>query len=471
MSLRVAERNSALRAVRQYRSEIAEIREGAPPTSAQFTVHALVAFIVGIVLICFVARTDRTVSSLDGVIVPKEPPIVVQAFDAGVIRSIDVKAGEHVTKGQLLGTLDPTFMQSTVDQYKAQVFGLTAQVLRDEAEISQKPLEFPAITDADFARYGQINRALYDQQVANYHAQVASYDEQIALTKATIFKYETDQARYKERVDIQNQIEGMYTTLDRHGTGSLLNSLNSSAARIDAARNMEFDKNSAEESTHQLAVQQANREAYVQQFLSTASQDLATAKVNLETAKAELDAAQKHRDLVRFIAPEDAQVISIANLSVGSILQAGNAMFTLSPLSVPLEVEIKLSPAVVGFIRVGDPVEISIDTFKSMEHGHVDGVVRWISEDIVDPNRPQATNNGAAPAGVVIGEDGKGMPTYAYYTARVAIGKVDLHGMPSTFRFNPGMTLGANIKVGTHSIAAVLMGAITRGTTESMREP
>jgi hemolysin D len=471
VSLRVAEKKDDLRVVRQYRSEIAEIRESAPPRSAQFTVHALAAFLVGILVVCAFGRTDRVVESIDGVIVPKESPIVVQAYDPGVIRSIDVKAGEKVSKGQLLATLDPTFTQSLVDQYRAQVHGLTTQIARDEAEIAQKPLVFPPVSDPDFTHYADINRALYNQQMANFNAQLASFDQQIALTRATVAKLQADQARLKERVDIQSQIEGMYSTLEKHGTGSLLNSLNASATRIDAARTMEYDENSVKENEHQLAVLQANREAFLQQFLSTASQDLATAKVNLDTAQAQLDSAQKRRELVRFAAPEDAQVLSVANVSVGSILQAGNALFTLTPLSVPLEVEIKLSPATVGFVRVGDPVEIGIDTFNATEHGVVEGVVRWISEDIVDPNHPLATNNGATPAGVVLSQSGQGNLTNAYYTARVTIGKIDLHGMPPTFRFTPGMTLHADIKVGTHSIADYLLGAISRGTTESMREP
>ncbi len=472
MSLRISEKKSALRIVKQYQSEVAEIREAPPPVTAQLTIYALVAFVVGVVLICAFGRTDRVVTSLDGQIVPKESPIVVQAFDPGVIRSIDVGPGERVTKGQLLATLDPTFTQTAVDQYRSQVNAATAQIARDEAEVQQKPLEFPVLADPGFDHYAQINRSLYDQQMANFRAQLASYDQQIALTKTTIFKFQNDQARFKERVEIQDQIEGMYSTLEKHGTGSLLNSLTSSDTRIDTSRSMEFDKNSAEENTHQLQVLQANREAYLQQFLVTASQDLATGKTNLDQAQAQLTGALKHRELVRFVAPEDAQVMSIASLSVGSVLDAGRALMTLTPVSVPLEVEVKLRPATIGYIRVGDPVTLKIDAFEFTEHGTVQGVVRWISEDIVDPNRPDpTTTTGVQPAGVVLSSSGAGSQTLAYYKARIEIQKSDLRAMPAVFHFSPGMTLAADIKVGTRSVGGFLFGYVSGNLSEVLRDP
>jgi HlyD family secretion protein len=469
VSLKIADSRQALRSVREYQSEIAEIRESRGPVSAQYTLHAIAAMVVGITLVIAFAQTDRVVVSMDGKIVTQEKQTVVQSFDTGVIKSIDVKPGQNVVKGQLLATLDPTFSQAAVDQLRTQVDSLKAQIARDEAEIALKPLVFPTIADPDFEHYVQINTDLYNQQMANYRAQLASFDQQIELTKATIFKFSSDESRYKERVDIQHQIEGMYSTLEQHGTGSLLNSLTASDTRTETARIMEFDKNSVQENQHQLAVLQANREAFLQQFLVTASQELATAKTTLDGAIAQFVSASRHRELVRFTASEDSQVASIANLSVGSVLNPGNTLLTLTPLRVPLEAEIALSPRDIGFVRVGDPVTLKVDAFAFQEHGTVDGTVRWISEDIVDPNQPSPTSNGgAAPANVVTST---GAPLNGHYMARVSIGKINLIGTPAVFRFTPGMTLEANIKVGTHSLGQYVIGGLTRGIGDAMREP
>ena len=471
MSLKIVESRQALQSVRQYQSEIAEIREAPGPRSSQYTIHALSAMVVGFLIVITFAQTDRVVASIDGKIVTQEAATVIQAFDTGVIKSIDVKSGQHVVKGQLLGTLDPTFSQAAVDQLRTQVDALDAQIARDEAEIGLKPLIFQETSDQDFAHYAKINTDLYNQQMANYRAQVASFDQKIELTKATILKYSNDQSRYQERVDLQHQIEGMYSTLQQHGTGSLLNSLTSSDTRVDTARIMEFDKNSVEENGHALASLQADKDAFVQQFLVTASQDLATARTTLDGAVAQLASASRHHELVRFTAEEDSEVLNIAALSVGSILPAGGTLFTLTPLRVPIEVEAKISPRDIGFIRVGDPVTMKIDAFQFAEHGTVEGTVRWISEDMIDPNTPAPSIGTASPSTVVLSQGSMGAPIFGYYRARITIGKANLRGTPSEFRFLPGMTLEADIKVGTHSVANYILGGAMQGLGNAMREP
>ena len=42
---------------------------------------------------------------------------------------------------------------------------------------------------------------------------------------------------------------------------------------------------------------------------------------------------------------------------------------------------------------------------------------------------------------------------------------------PPNFRLIPGMTLTADIKVGTRSVAMYLLGGLMRGVNEAMREP
>ena len=172
-----------------------------------------------------------------------------------------------------------------------------------------------------------------------------------------------------------------------HGTGSQLNRLESSDARIDTARNMEFDQNSVTENEHALASLQADREAAVQLFLTTASQDLATAQTNLGQAQAQLDGATRHKDLVRITADQDSYVLSVAKLSVGSVLKEGDTLMTLTPVSVPIVAEVKLSPRDVGFVRKGDCVTLKIDAYNYQEYGTAEGTVLWISEAGFSPEQ------------------------------------------------------------------------------------
>jgi HlyD family secretion protein len=429
---------------------VSSVTEVAVPTSAKITIPVLLAMIFAMALVLGTFRVDRVVSSVSGAMVTKESPTVFQALDPSIIRSINVKVGQHVEKGQLLATLDPTFAAAAVNQLKAQIDSLEAQIARDQAELAGGTLEFPPNDDPDYGKYQKVQRELFDQQMAQYKAQLDSFDQKIALTEVTINKYRTDEALYKEESSIAKQIEAMWTGLQSQGNSSLLSLLAATNTKLEALRTMEFDHSSVVENEHSLAATKADREAAVQQFRTTTSQDLVTQRNNLDSSTAQLEAAMKHQDIVRLVAPEPSIVFEIAKLSVGSVLKQGDPLMTLTPIRVPVEAEVKMSSADVGFIRPGDPATLGINAFNSSEHGKAHGRVRWISEDsFEEPNSKSG----------------------AYYKVRITVTALDLIDVPASFRLIPGMALTADIKVGTRSAGMYILGGLVQGVGDAMREP
>ena len=440
-------------AVRRFQSEIDAIRHADEPLSVRATMFVFVAaFLVGAVILTL-ARVDRVISSTAGKIVSVDAPLMLQALDPSIVKSVDVREGEVVEKGRLLATLDPTFAAADVTQLEQQIESLDAQITRDEAELSHVKSAFPSPADPSRQNYVTLQRELFDQQTAQYAAQLQSFDQKIALTQATIDKYQNDESRYRERLRIASEVESMRSTLAEHGNESRLNLLGSMDAKVEALRTAEFDHNSLMEAEHQIDGYKADREAFVEQWLSQVSQDLVTARNNRDAAISQLEKAAKHRDLVRLVSPERAIVLALAKgVSAGSVLKEGDTLMTLAPLNAPVEAEIEVASRDVGFARVGDPVTIKIDAFNFAEHGMVEGVVKWISEDAFTT-------------------DDNGVPTPAYYRVRVTITAIRLIDVPSTFRLVPGMTLVGDVKFGTRALGAYLVGGIIHGVGEAMREP
>ena len=288
--------------------------------------------------------------------------------------------------------------------------------------------------------------------MAQYQAQMNSFDAKIQQTQATIEKFQNDEGRYQQRDDIAKQVEDMRTLLAEHGTGSLLNKLISQDQHIEMLRTLEYDHNSLIEAEHTLASLQADREAFKQQWFSALSQDLVTARNALDTAKAQLEKATKHQDLVRLSATEDLVVLTLAKLSVGSVLKEGDALFTLMPVDTPLEAEVRIASRDVGFLRDGDRCTMKIDAFNFVEHGTAQGKVSWISDGAFTT-------------------DDNGQPVEAYYKARCSVDKMNFHNVPENFRLIPGMTLSADMNIGSRSVAAYLLSGFMRGVGQAMREP
>ena len=140
-----------------------------------------------------------------------------------------------------------------------------------------------------------------------------------------------------------------------------------------------------------------------------------------------------HRQLVELRADRDATVLTVAKVSVGSVLQPGQQFITLVPADAPLEVEANIAGRDDGFVHVGDPVAIKFDTFPFHNTAWRTARVRTISADSFTAQDEQRNPTGAVPLPANNNEP--------FYRARITIDRVALHDTPAGFRIMPGMPI------------------------------
>ena len=108
--------------------------------------------------------------------------LVMQPFTTSRIVSINVRAGDHVVKGQVLVRFDPVFAQADVASLGQKVAMLTAETERLDAELrgaayTAEPGDGPErVTQAQ----------IYDQEMSNYQAETGQRDSQLGQTEAQI---------------------------------------------------------------------------------------------------------------------------------------------------------------------------------------------------------------------------------------------------------------------------------------------
>jgi len=436
------------RLIRLFQGETAEIEEAREPGRIHSALLVVAIMLAALMAIAMLMPIDRVVTSVSGRVVTVEPTIVLGAFDQSIISSLDVKAGERVRKGQILATLNPTLAVADVKALQTQIASDDAEIARCQAELAQKSYH-PSAADGQF---GIQQAAYFTERKAQYDAQLRSYDEQTAQLNATLVKLRTDMTRYGDRDKIAKRIEQMRRQLAAAQVGSQLNLLVAQDQQMEMLRNVDYDRNAVTETGHQLASARAQRQAFVQQWFAGVSYELLTTGKDRDNAREQLAKADLHQGLERLEAPQDAVVLSMAKLSVGSVLTAGTPLINLAPLRSPTEVELRIPTNEVGFIRVGDDTTIRLDAFDPAEHGTAEGKVRWISDGAFD-------------------QDDSSQPVPPYYKVRVALTNVKLHDVPPDFRLIPGMTLAGDIHVGHHSLMMFLTHGIINGFNESMRQP
>jgi multidrug efflux pump subunit AcrA (membrane-fusion protein) len=191
---------------------------------------------------------------------------------------------------------------------------------------------------------------------------------------------------------------------------------------------------------------------------------MVTACNSLEAAKQELTKAARLRDLVNLVSPEDAIVTRVPQLSVGGVAGGAQPLFGLVPLNATLQVAVQIEPQDIGFVKVGDPVNLKFDAYKYLEHGLGHGVVSTFSQD--------SFADGSGGLAIGSGNGTTDSRAGAHFDARVKITGVDLHELPDGApRLVPGMTVQADIVVGRRTILWYLLGGALRSGSEAMREP
>ncbi len=448
----------ALPVVLEFLSPSAAIAETPTPRLARGLIWVVGSMFAAWVAALGLIRIDRVVTAT-GRLVSEAPTIVVQPLDTAIVRSIEVREGQEVRPGDVLAQLDPTLASADVDALQARVASLQAEVSRLQAELDERPFEYsgpdPKLT---------LQAAIYARRQSERAATLESYRQKVESLKSTVSRSAADMTAFGERLDVAQNVEAMRRKLQDMQAGSRLNTLIATDNRIETERNLSTATKTNESGKADLAAMVAQREAYIQDWHAQTAQSLSDASRQLSDAKESLNKALLHRQLVELRADRDAVVLTVAKVSVGSVLQAGEQLITMVPTQAPLEVEANVAGGDSGFVAVGDPAVIKFDTFPFSQYGTAGGSVRSVSPDSFT----------AADQHVDHTADAVPVPSSSiapFYRSRIAIEKVGLRGVPAGFRLAPGMPVTVDIKVGRHTVLGYLLGRVLSVASEGMREP
>ena len=454
----VADRDDpTLPAILEFESPSAGIIAAPVPVAARHITWIVASMFTAAIVAMALIPVDRVVTAA-GKVVSQSPTLVVQPLEASIVRTIEVRDGEFVRAGQLLARLDPTFAAADMGALAAQVASLQAQVSRLQAEADGRPFNYTGL-DPNLS----LQAAIFAQRQAEYNFKLENYSQKVNGYASAIARSESDAAGYRSRLQVATSVEQMRRELERMQVGSKLNTLAAMDSRAEMDRNMRSAEETAMASRRELAAMVAERDGYVQNWHADVSEKLSEATSKLSDARESLNKAQLRRQLVELRADRDATVLTVAKVSVGSVLQSGQQFITLVPADAPLEVEANIAGRDDGFVHVGDPVAIKFDTFPFTQYGLAHGTVRSVSADSFTAQDEQRNPTSSVPLPSNSSEP--------YYRARVTIDQVALHGTPAGFRLMPGMPVTADVKVGKRTVINYLLGRVLPVAAEGMREP
>jgi hypothetical protein len=163
--------------------------------------------------------------------------------------------------------------------------------------------------------------------------------------------------------------------------------------------------------------------------------------------------------------PIDGKVQQLSIHTVGGVVTAAQPLMVIVPRDRELLVEATVSNSDVGFVHVGQEVEVKVETFTFTRYGLLQGRIIDLSPDTVtrgDPKR--GTTSGAGD------RDERQTSSSPAYVAKIRLDQSSMMIDGQEQALGPGMAVTAEIKTGQRTIIGYLLSPLVAYTSESLRE-
>jgi hemolysin D len=405
-----------------------------------------------------------------GKIVPSGRVKLIQPFETGVVRAIHVHDGQVVKAGDVLIELDPTMTAAEADHIGSDLIAAQLDIARLRAALSdsadlESAFQPPVGASPDLIA---MQRHFLVQQTAEFHAKLASLDQQRAqkeaerdITAAEIDKLEADEPIIGQRVDIRKAL------VDRE-LGSRLTYLETLQQLTENQKETAIQKNKLEAANAAVAGIIETRTQAAAEFHRNLFSELAEAERKAAGLSKDLAKAQERTKLHILTAPVDGTIQQLSVHTLGGVVTPAQQLAVVVPSDAVLEIEAMISNRDIGFVHVGQEVQIKVDTFNFTRYGLLHGRVLSVSPDAVvrdvPADKPKTDINGAEDAS----SEPKGQDLS--YVARVSLDETQIELDHTRVNLLSGMAVTVEIKTGSRAVITYLLSPLLRYAHDSMHE-
>jgi hemolysin D len=277
------------------------------------------------------------------------------------------------------------------------------------------------------------NEATLDRR-RSLQESIQAKQEQLQLKKLELQRYlnlnDTEQKVLARNLQLEGQIMARLETLEESGAAAELQVLQ----QRNKVREVEGE-------LEKLAVDRKRQTAILQQAIAQLNGEIS----ELRSQLTELSVNIRYQD-VR--SPVDGLVFDLKPTGPGFVAQSSEPVMKIVPFK-DLQARVEVQSSDIGFVQVGKPVEISIDSFPASDFGVLEGTLKSIGSDALPPDERNQTYR---------------------FPAIVALDSQQfLMKSGQELPLQVGMSLTANIKLRKVTYLQLLLGGF-KDKTDSLRQ-
>ena len=461
-----------------------EIMESPPSPVRLKLLYTIASLFILALIWSLVGKLDIIASSV-GKIQPQGNVKVVESLVTGKVEQIFVQNGDWVEKGQLLATLEPSEVNSqltdainTLGSYEAE----TIRRLKENTLVSEISLEkTPVIMDnqIEWPTTSDIAENIKLREETVIHGELAKLNSDLQNIRAQIaqnFSRETSAknmiSSQQGLVEVLNQRMNIRKALVDKQVVSQDDWLQMTSSVKEAKGNLITAQSQLADTISNKAILETNFIKTKDDFIANNIQQLVIAERQAATLKQKVVELKGKLDNMTLRAPINGVVAASTLTTIGQVISSGNEIMRVVPRDTKMEVIAYVPNQEIGFIKVGQHVDVKVDAFPFTRYGTLNGIVLRISQDAIpasDAQQSQLDATHSSQSNEKNSGGGQATKNLVYpLTISLENNHISIDGR--NVNLVPGMGITAEIKTDRRRLIDYLISPIYDMATNSLHE-
>jgi HlyD family type I secretion membrane fusion protein len=405
-------------------------------------------FFICVVLWLIVSQID-VVAPSQGKIIPSSRMVLIQPKETNAIKQVYVTNGQVVKKGELL-----VEFQDSVEKFDNNSLKTQYEILQAKEIFLKAYIDYIDNGIVSLDKEKNLSQELYHSIEFRLNSNTSYYNNEISSLMQKIKKVNFEMEMVKTELEKQRNmlpfIEYKLTQITKlveQGLESEISMKDLEQQYIEQKSNISIKENEFDKLKSQYEISQKELLQFKHNIKKDLVEDLNKTANELSALLPDLNKSDYIVNAKSIYAMEDGYIFNLNNSTSGRVVQSGEVIMELIPLSSPLEVEAKVLNRDIGFVSLGQKVNVKIDSFKFTKYGYIEGTVTNIEKSsTLDENLGEIYR-------VIIELDSDKMKIDNQYIKLI-----------------PGMTCVVDIKIGTRRLIEYIISPMIRYKDEALRE-
>lgn len=416
----------------------------------------------------------------------------IQSIESGKVARLHVQNGARVRRGDTLVELDATAAWADLVAVAAALAANTAEAARRRVAIAttvrmRTPPLGRGLRDAPAAEEAlaipfppDISVAIQDREKAVLAADLTQLRDTLANLDMQMAQKGASKRRLEARIAHESDLIATATELLQLREQAIKLAIGTKIALYDAQESLQRAQAQVASDQGELTETDAAIDEIASQKIKAASAFVADqeAKLSDVTRKStdlgqQLVKARTKLSHMTLVAPVDGIVQRVAVTTVGQVVLPGQQLMTIIPDEGALQVQAYVGNADIGFVKVGQHVEIKVDAFPFAHYGTIGGSVLTVAADALDEQAAKREQSNAA--AFANGGDAQpavapGQPPAFVFPIVVTLDRTSMNIDGAPIALKPGMTVSAEIKTGSRRVIDYLLSPLARLGSGALKE-